>query len=72
MSTARTHRADEPRHTLWRTSTRSQTSNCVEVALLGGAVAVRDSKDHGGPVLVFAGSAWREFIAAVRDGHFDR
>lgn len=55
----------------WRTSTRSQTSNCVEVAPLGGAVAVRDSKDAGGPVLIFDLSAWQEFVAAVRDGRFD-
>ena len=55
----------------WRTSTRSQTSNCVEVAPLGGAVAVRDSKDAGGPVLVFDLAAWQEFVAALREGRFD-
>jgi Domain of unknown function (DUF397) len=55
----------------WRTSTRSQTSNCVEVAPLRGAVAVRDSKDAGGPVLIFGRATWREFLAAVRAGRFD-
>jgi hypothetical protein len=36
--------ADAP----WRTSTRSQTANCVEVAPLPGGpvVALRDSKDR--------------------------
>lgn len=58
-------------HVSWRTSTRSQTSNCVEVAPLGDDVAVRDSKDAGGPVLVFPLAAWQEFVAAVRDGRFD-
>jgi len=49
----------------WRKSTRSGASggNCVEVAdNLPGAVAVRDSKDPHGPVLVFPPAAWRSFV----------
>ncbi|MFG3558984.1 DUF397 domain-containing protein [Micromonospora sp. NPDC047557] len=49
----------------WRKSTRSgpDGGNCVEVAdNLPGLVAVRDSKDPGGPVLVFAPDAWRAFV----------
>jgi hypothetical protein len=34
-------------------------------------VAVRDSKDHSGPVLVFTASEWRAFVAGVKDGQFD-
>ncbi|EEP71562.1 DUF397 domain-containing protein [Micromonospora sp. KC207] len=58
----------------WRTSTRSQTSNCVEVAPLRGgpaAVALRDSKDRGGPVLLFDGAGWAGFIAGTKSGQFD-
>jgi hypothetical protein len=63
----------------WRTSTRSQTSNCVEIAPLTtrttgnsvAAVAVRDSKDRRGPVLVFARSQWQAFLAGAKDGEFD-
>jgi hypothetical protein len=58
----------------WRTSSRSQTSNCVEVAPLGdGAamVALRDSKDRGGPVLMFDRTRWLDFIAGTKDGDFD-
>lgn len=58
----------------WRTSSRSQTSNCVEVAPLGGGadpVALRDSKDRGGPVLVFGRGQWINFIAGTKDGEFD-
>ncbi|MGC1213818.1 MAG: DUF397 domain-containing protein [Micromonospora sp.] len=55
----------------WRTSTRSQTSNCVEVAPLEAAVALRDSKDRGGPVLLFSRAEWRGFIAGTRNGQFD-
>ncbi|MDM4720246.1 DUF397 domain-containing protein [Micromonospora sp. WMMA1363] len=50
----------------WRKSTRSNGSggNCVEVAdNLPGRVAVRDSKDPGGPVLAFAPETWRAFVA---------
>ncbi|QFG24548.1 DUF397 domain-containing protein [Actinomadura sp. WMMB 499] len=39
----------------WRKSSRSSTSgqsNCVEVANLPGSVAVRDSRDPDGPMLV--------------------
>ncbi|WP_431728359.1 DUF397 domain-containing protein [Verrucosispora sp. TAA-831] len=50
----------------WRTSTRSSTNggNCVEVAdNLTGVVAVRDSKDRDGDVLIFGPAAWRAFVA---------
>ncbi|MET7705180.1 DUF397 domain-containing protein [Micromonospora sp. NPDC005413] len=51
----------------WRASTRSGNGECVEVAdNLPGAVGVRDSKDPVGPVLVFAPTAWRAFVAAAR------
>ncbi|WBC16173.1 DUF397 domain-containing protein [Micromonospora sp. WMMA1998] len=50
----------------WRTSTKSGNNggDCVEVADgVAGVVGVRDSKDPGGPVLVFAPPAWRAFVA---------
>jgi hypothetical protein len=60
-----------PRHA-WRKSTYSNgTSNCVEVAMTTPAVAVRDTKDRSGPVLLFSPADWRKFTAAVRDGEFD-
>ncbi|MEG3633761.1 DUF397 domain-containing protein [Micromonospora palythoicola] len=50
----------------WRTSTRSVgNGNCVEVATVDGAVAVRDSKDRHGPVLTFPPSAWRAFVVGA-------
>ncbi|MER7891413.1 DUF397 domain-containing protein [Micromonospora sp. NPDC094482] len=50
----------------WRTSSRSSgNGNCVEVGPIAGRVAVRDSKDPSGPVLVFPPVAWRAFVAGV-------
>jgi hypothetical protein len=34
-------------------------------------IAVRDSKDRSGPVLVFAPDEWRAFAAGVRAGEFN-
>ncbi|NYF55091.1 DUF397 domain-containing protein [Micromonospora purpureochromogenes] len=61
-------------HAPWRKSTRSQTSNCVEVAPLGAGpavVALRDSKDPSGPVLLFNRAGWLGFVGAAKDGQFD-
>jgi len=41
------------------------------VAILDESVAVRDSKDPSGPVLVLTPHEWRAFVAGVRDGEFD-
>ncbi|WP_433224752.1 DUF397 domain-containing protein [Microtetraspora malaysiensis] len=37
-----------------------------------GNVGVRDSKDKGGPVLVFTPAEWDAFIRGVNAGEFDR
>jgi hypothetical protein len=57
----------------WRRSSActGADSTCVEVAVGTGVVAVRDSKDQGGPVLRFTAAEWRAFLAGVRAGEFD-
>jgi hypothetical protein len=57
----------------WFTSSFSGPSGnaCVEVALAPDGVAVRDSKDRGGPVLHFTLAEWRAFLAGVRCDEFD-
>ncbi len=54
----------------WRRSSYSgQSGNCIEVADgFTGMMPVRDSKDSGGPALVFTAEAWRAFVAGVRGG----
>jgi Domain of unknown function (DUF397) len=57
----------------WRTSTYSANgSTCVEVASnLPSIVAVRDSKDRGGPGLAFSDQAWSAFIQGIKRREFD-
>lgn len=57
----------------WIKSTLSLAhGNCVEVAGLGGGgIGVRNSRDTGGPVLVFTPDEWRAFLGGVRNGEFD-
>ncbi|MEU8773242.1 DUF397 domain-containing protein [Streptomyces sp. NPDC048606] len=53
----------------WRKSSYSNTDGgvCVEVADgLPGVVPVRDSKVHGGPVLLVSAGAWAPFVAALK------
>ncbi len=59
---------------VWRKSSRSGanggTYECVEVAALGDRVAVRDSKQPGGAVLVFRGTELTAWISSVKAGEF--
>lgn len=56
----------------WRRSTRcGEAGHCVEVGRIGDDVAIRDStapQSH----LIFSAPVWRDFIAGVRTGEFDR
>lgn len=56
----------------WRRSSYCSGANttCVEVALDGTTVLVRDSKDPAGPVLAFTGDEWTGFVRGVRAGEF--
>jgi hypothetical protein len=51
----------------WRKSSYSNSAggNCVEVAGLADRMAVRDSKDRGGPVLAFDRTDWTAFVVSL-------
>ena len=57
----------------WQTSSRSgpNCDNCVEVAFVDGAIAVRDSTRPDGPVLLFTQEEWDAFVGGAKDGEFD-
>ena len=57
----------------WRKSRRSDSNGgqCVEVASVGDNIAVRDSKNPTGPVLIFTLAEWAALIGGVKDGEFD-
>ncbi|MFC7383859.1 DUF397 domain-containing protein [Sphaerisporangium rhizosphaerae] len=53
----------------WRKSSRSSGDGgqCVEVASnLPGVIAVRDSKNPGGPALVVSPQEWRLFLHGTK------
>jgi uncharacterized protein DUF397 len=56
---------------VWRKSTRSSNNGCVEVAFVDRHVAVRDSKNRGGSVLVFTPAEWQAFIDGVHEREFE-
>lgn len=60
-------------HPNWRKSTFSNANGCVEVAFVHNdtRIAVRDSKNRHGPVLMFTRVEWEAFLGGVRGGEFD-
>ncbi|WTY93250.1 DUF397 domain-containing protein [Sphaerisporangium sp. NBC_01403] len=58
----------------WRKSSRSGNNGgeCVEVATnLPEVVALRDSKNPTGPVLVLTPGGWRAFLSSVKGSQID-
>jgi hypothetical protein len=53
---------------------RSSTVNgqCVEIASVVGKIAIRDSKDPSGPILVYTPAEFSAFLEGARNGEFDR
>lgn len=57
----------------FKSSHSSGQTECVEVAWLSqGRVGVRDSKNTGGPTLVFAPGAWDAFSASLRNTNVEQ
>jgi uncharacterized protein DUF397 len=57
------------RQPTWRRSSYSSSySNCVEVALGGPAIGVRDSKHPDGPALAVPAGHWAAFLRGIATG----
>ena len=62
---------DQFRHAAWRKSSYSNgATQCVEVASLGASVAVRDSKNPAGPVLLLTASQMHGLAERMKAGLF--
>ncbi len=44
---------------------------CIEVASAAGKIAIRDSKDPDGLILIYSPDKFREFTDGARNGKFD-
>jgi hypothetical protein len=64
--------AAELRGAIWRKSSFSGTSNCVEMARLPtGEIAVRNSRDPDGPALVYTRAEIEALLRGIESGEFD-
>jgi predicted secreted Zn-dependent protease len=63
--------AQDRRSLAWRKSSASASGNCVEVAVDGPTVLVRDTKDNeAGAVLAFTEAEWKAFLSGVEAREF--
>lgn len=60
-----------PRASWHKSSYSGGNGDCVEVADLGEHIAIRDSKDRTGPVLVVGRETWHTFVQDVGAGTCD-
>jgi hypothetical protein len=58
---------------VWRKAQRSTANGqCVEIASADGRVAIRDSKDPDGPILVYTRAEFSAFLEGAGNGEFDQ
>jgi uncharacterized protein DUF397 len=56
----------------WHKAQRSTNNGaCVEIASAAGKIAIRDSKDPDGPILVYTPAEFSAFLEGARNGEFD-
>jgi hypothetical protein len=54
----------------WRRSPYCASAACVEVAVINGEIALRDSKLRDSPILRFTREEWDAFTAGVQADSF--
>jgi hypothetical protein len=55
----------------WLKAQASGAGGCVEIASMVGGIALRDSKDPEGPILVYTPTEFSAFLEGARNGEFD-
>jgi predicted secreted Zn-dependent protease len=56
----------------WRKAQMSVNNGaCVEIASVGGLVAIRDSKNPSGPILSLTRTEWNSFLNGAKNGVYD-
>lgn len=56
----------------WRRSQLSvNNGQCLELARAEGMIAIRDSKDPSGPVLMYTPAEFHAFLDGAKKGEFD-
>lgn len=50
----------------------SHNGQCVEIASTADKIAIRDSKDPDGPILIYTLAEFEAFLDGARSGEFDR
>ena len=56
----------------WRkSSTSGNSGGCVEIAISAASVHIRNSRNTGGPELVFLPHEWAAFLTGAKNGEFE-
>jgi hypothetical protein len=58
-------------HPIWRSAISCTGGQCIQVAAIGNGVAIRDSKNPAGAILVYSTEEWETFVAGAKNGDFD-
>jgi len=56
---------------VWKSARSCTGGNCVQVAVAGDVIALRDSKNQDGAVLIYSTDEWTAFVEGVKSGDFD-
>jgi Domain of unknown function (DUF397) len=62
---------DEKATGVWRKSSTSESTGCVEIRMDVDSVDIRNSREPQGPVLSFTRYEWRVFLEGAGRGEFD-